>query len=75
MQERAIRISSINREKIGKGRPDNFIINFNIFVLSSYKVVIEISNNYQLDLRETEFGDLIGFDKNYNKNRAWMKIT
>ena len=63
MQERAIRISSINREKIGKGRPDNFIINFNIFVLSSYKVVIEISNNYQLDLRETEFGDLIEFDK------------
>ena len=28
MQEAAIHISSINREKIGKSRPDNFIIKF-----------------------------------------------
>ena len=34
-----------------------------LFVLSSYSVVIEISNNYQLDLRDSEFNDLIGFDK------------
>ena len=33
------------------------------FVLSTYRVVIEVDNNYQLDLRNTEFGELIGFDK------------
>ena len=33
------------------------------FVSSSYRVVIELSNNFQLDLRNTEFGNLIGFDK------------
>ena len=34
---------------------NNYHINL-IFVLSSYKVVIEIDNNYQLDLRNTNFG-------------------
>ena len=33
------------------------------FVLSTYRVLISISDNYQLDLRGTEFGDLIGFGK------------
>ena len=38
--------------------------NINIsFALSSYKVVIEINNNYQLDLRNTNFGELIGFEQ------------
>ena len=34
------------------------------FVLSTYKVAIEISNNYsyQLDLRNSKFGELIGFE-------------
>ena len=32
------------------------------FVLSTYKVIINISNNYQLDLRNTKFGELLGFD-------------
>ena len=147
MQERAVHISSVNRQKIGRNRPEDFIIkfeptmqldkdmqhelamdrvtmtyswhninnehgnnqvkyspdngsnwktinfvdgmysydelndyihesiekggdksgeNFNIsltFVLSSYRVVIEISNNFQLDLRNSNFGDLIGFEK------------
>ena len=40
------------------------------FILSSYRVVIELDNNYQVDLRATNFGDLIGFDKkNININR------
>lgn len=30
------------------------------FVLSTYKVVIEISDNYRLDLRNSKFGELIG---------------
>ena len=33
------------------------------FILSTYRVLISISNNYQLDLRETKFGELIGFEK------------
>ena len=41
---------------------DKYHINI-LFVLSSYRVVIEIDNNYKLDLRGTEFGNLIGFDK------------
>ena len=34
-----------------------------LFLLSSYKVLIEIDDDYQLDLRNTEFGNLIGFEK------------
>ena len=33
------------------------------FIMSTYKVLITIDGDYQLDLRETEFGDLIGFEK------------
>ena len=39
---------------------DVYYINI-IFVLSTYKIVIEIDNNYQLDLRNSKFGELIGF--------------
>ena len=33
------------------------------FILSTYRILISVSNNYQLDLRGTKFGDLIGFGK------------
>ena len=33
------------------------------FILSTYRVLISIEGNYQLDLRGTDFGDLIGFEK------------
>ena len=33
------------------------------FVLSSYRVIIDMANNYQLDLRNTNFGELIGFEQ------------
>ena len=33
-----------------------------LFVLTTYKVIIELTNNYQLDLRNTKFGELLGFD-------------
>ena len=39
---------------------DVYYINI-IFVLSTYKIIIEIDNNYQLDLRNSKFGELIGF--------------
>ena len=33
------------------------------FILSTYRILIQIDNNYQLDLRNSEFCDLIGFTK------------
>ena len=33
------------------------------FILSTYRVLVSLEGNYQLDLRGTDFGDLIGFDK------------
>ena len=146
MQERAIHISSVNRQKIGRSRPEDFIIKFDpplkldttmrhelavdrvsmtyswhnvnagynnntikyspdngtkwetitfvdgmysyddlddyitqsiiqneakpssskginlYFVLSSYRVVIELDNQWQLDIRNSNFGALIGFE-------------
>ena len=32
------------------------------FVLSSYRVVVELGNQWQLDIRNSTFGDLIGFE-------------
>ena len=33
-----------------------------LFVLSSFRVIIELDDNYQLDLRNSEFSNLLGFD-------------
>ena len=33
------------------------------FILSTYQVLISLSGSYQVDLRGTNFGDLIGFEK------------
>ena len=33
------------------------------FILSTYRVLVSLSGDYQLDLRGTDFGDLIGFEK------------
>ena len=33
------------------------------FILSTYRVLVSIEGSYQLDLRETNFGELIGFEK------------
>ena len=32
------------------------------FVLTSYRVVVELGNQWQLDLRNSRFGDLIGYE-------------
>ena len=40
---------------------DKYPINIQ-FILSSFRVVIELDDNYQIDFRNTEFGELIGFD-------------
>ena len=34
-----------------------------LFVLSQYRVVVESKDDYQLDLRNGNFSDLLGFDK------------
>ena len=39
---------------------DVYYINLT-FVSSTYKILIQIANNYQLDLRNSKFGELIGF--------------
>ena len=41
---------------------DKYPINIQ-FILSSFRVVIELDNNYQIDLRGGEFGNLLGFDE------------
>ena len=33
------------------------------FILSTYRVLVSLAGDYQLDLRGTNFGDLIGFEK------------
>ena len=45
------------------------------FVLSTYRVITQIDNSYQLDLRNTEFGDLIGFpEKIVNKTEYRSRL-
>ena len=44
-------------------QPSNDRIGIKIyFVLTSYRVVVELGNQWQLDLRNSTFGDLIGFE-------------
>ena len=39
-------------------------ININLsFTLSTYRILIQIDNNYKLDLRNIKFGELIGFSE------------
>ena len=45
------------------------------FILSTYKIVIELSNNFRLDLTVSNFGDLIGFDKSRDVNRVWITFA
>ena len=44
-----------------KGR-QTYSMNLTV-ILSTYRVLISLDGNYQLDLRGTDFGDLIGFEK------------
>ena len=45
----------------GHVKGDQYDINI-IFILTTYKVIIELSNKYQIDFRNTKFGELLGFD-------------
>ena len=41
------------------------------FIFSTYRVLISIDGNYKLNLRGTEFGDLIGFEKKLVTNTEY----
>ena len=46
------------------------------FVLSSYRVVIELDNQWKLDIRNSNFGALIGFEpKLINQTEHGTKIA
>ena len=49
---------------------DKYHINLT-FVLSTYKILIQIDNNYQLDLRNSKFGELIGFTEKIVKKTEY----
>ena len=52
---------------------DKYHINLT-FVLSTYKILIQIDNNYQLDLRNIKFGELIGFTEKIVKKTEYGTI-
>ena len=52
-----------NHKTIDKNGNDKYYVNLS-FVLLAYRILIQIDNNYQLNLRNSEFGDLIGFPEN-----------
>ena len=41
------------------------------FVLTSYRVVVELGNQWQLDIRNSNFGELIGFEPIIIKNTSY----
>ena len=41
------------------------------FVLTSYRVVIELGDQWQLDIRDSSFGDLIGFESGILKTTSY----
>ena len=55
-------------------KDDVYYINLT-FVLSRYKILIKIDNNYQLDLRNSKFGELIGFTERIVKKTILPNIT
>ena len=49
---------------------DKYDINLT-FILSTYRILIQIDNNYQMDLRNSKFGEFIGFtEKIVNKTET-----
>ena len=51
-------------------KDDVYYINLT-FVLFTYKILIQIDNNYQLDLRNSKFGELIGFTEKIVKKTEY----
>lgn len=55
-------IMKTNKHHRTVNNSDVYDINI-LFVLSTFKVIIEATNNYRIDIRAGEFANLIGFDK------------
>ena len=53
---------------------DKYHINLT-FALSTYKILIQIDNNYQLDLRNSKFGELIGLTEKIVKKKQNMGMV
>ena len=51
-------------------KDDVYYINLT-FVLSTYKILIQIGNNYQMDLRNSKSGELIGFTEKIVKKTEY----
>ena len=51
-------------------KDDVYYINLT-FVLSAYKILIQIDNNYELDLRNSKLGELIGFTEKIVKKTEY----
>ena len=54
-------------------KDDVYYINLT-FVLSTNKILIQIHNNYHLDLRNSKFGELIGFTEKIVKKKQNMEM-
>ena len=53
-------------------QPSNNRVGIKIyFVLTSYRVVVELGNQWQLDIRNSNFGELIGFEPIIIKNTSY----
>ena len=63
--------------KDSDGNMDESKIKYGInlyFVLSTYRVLVELDDDFRLDLRNLDFRKLIGFDsKLIEKKRVWNK--
>lgn len=62
MKDNKHTLSSGSDQYDSANRNTKFDVNL-LYVPSLYKVIIDFANNYQVDLRNTEFGELIGFKK------------
>ena len=53
-------------------KPSNNVVGIKIyFVLTSYRVVVELGNQWQLDISNSNFGELIGFEAIIIKNTSY----
>ena len=57
-------------KSINAKKDDVYYINLT-FVLSTYKILIQIDNNYQPDVRNSKFGELIGFTEKIVKRKGY----
>ena len=66
-------MESQNHHSTDQSGNKTFHINIS-FVLSTYRVLISFSDDkFQLDLRGTDFGSLIGFEKSWSQKQNMVQ--